>query len=71
MIPPLVRPKRKNPLLRTRLPLLVLIGAADDWTPAAPCSELIADAKAKGHDFLIERAGSHASTARHMSVTGG
>jgi cyclic pyranopterin phosphate synthase len=27
--------------------------------------------KPKGHDFLIDRAGSHASTARHMSVTGG
>ena len=27
--------------------------------------------KPKGHDFLIERTGSHASTARHMSVTGG
>jgi cyclic pyranopterin phosphate synthase len=27
--------------------------------------------KPKGHDFVIERAGSHASTARHMSVTGG
>ena len=27
--------------------------------------------KPKGHDFLIERTGSHASTGRHMSVTGG
>jgi cyclic pyranopterin phosphate synthase len=27
--------------------------------------------KPKGHDFVIERAGSYASTARHMSVTGG
>ena len=27
--------------------------------------------KPKGHDFLIERQGSHASTGRHMSVTGG
>jgi cyclic pyranopterin phosphate synthase len=27
--------------------------------------------KPKGHDFVIERAGAHASTARHMSVTGG
>ena len=27
--------------------------------------------KPKGHDFLIERAGSHASVGRHMSVTGG
>ena len=27
--------------------------------------------KPKGHDFLIERAGSHSSASRHMSVTGG
>jgi cyclic pyranopterin phosphate synthase len=27
--------------------------------------------KPKGHDFLIDRSGSHASTRRHMSVTGG
>ena len=27
--------------------------------------------KPKGHDFLIDRSGSHASTQRHMSVTGG
>ncbi|MGD1039088.1 MAG: GTP 3',8-cyclase MoaA [Roseiarcus sp.] len=27
--------------------------------------------KPKGHDFVIERAGAHASTGRHMSVTGG
>jgi GTP 3',8-cyclase len=27
--------------------------------------------KPKGHDFLIERGASHASTRRHMSVTGG
>ena len=27
--------------------------------------------KPKGHDFLIERTGAHASTKRHMSVTGG
>jgi cyclic pyranopterin phosphate synthase len=27
--------------------------------------------KPKGHDFLIERTQSHASTRRHMSVTGG
>ena len=38
---------------RTRLPLLVLIGAADDWTPAAPCSDLIADAKASGEPAEI------------------
>jgi dienelactone hydrolase len=38
---------------RTRLPLLVLIGAADDWTPAAPCSDLVADARAKNQPAEI------------------
>ena len=27
--------------------------------------------KPKGHDFIVARAGSHASTSRHMSATGG
>lgn len=31
-----------------RMPLLLLIGAADDWTPAAPCRELAAQARARG-----------------------
>jgi dienelactone hydrolase len=38
---------------RTRLPLMVLIGAIDDWTPAAPCAALVADAKAKGEPAEI------------------
>ena len=38
---------------RTRLPLLVLIGAIDDWTPAEPCAALVADAKAKGEPAEI------------------
>ena len=33
---------------QTRLPLLVLIGAADDWTPAKPCSELVDAARNSG-----------------------
>jgi cyclic pyranopterin phosphate synthase len=54
--------------------------AADLRTPLrrsesdAPLEEAIRAAirrKPKGHDFLIERAQSHASTRRHMSVTGG
>ena len=35
-------------LWRTRMPLLVLIGAADDWTAALPCVDLIAAAKTSG-----------------------
>jgi len=33
---------------KTRMPLLVLIGAADDWTSAQPCVDLVARAKADG-----------------------
>jgi dienelactone hydrolase len=32
----------------TSIPLLVLQGAADNWTPAAPCEAFIAGAKARG-----------------------
>jgi dienelactone hydrolase len=32
----------------TAIPLLVLFGEADNWTPSAPCAELIAAAKARG-----------------------
>lgn len=38
---------------KSRLPLLVLIGAADDWTPAQPCLDLIAAAKAEGENVDI------------------
>jgi len=33
---------------KTRMQLLILIGAADDWTAAQPCVDLIAAAKAAG-----------------------
>jgi dienelactone hydrolase len=33
---------------KTRLPLLILIGQADDWTAAAPCVDLSRNAKANG-----------------------
>jgi dienelactone hydrolase len=36
-----------------RLPLMILIGAADDWTPAAPCEALAASAKAVGEPVSI------------------
>ncbi|HEY8006884.1 MAG TPA: dienelactone hydrolase family protein [Methylocella sp.] len=37
----------------SRMPLLVLIGADDDWTPAAPCADLAAKAKAQGEKVDI------------------
>ena len=36
-----------------RLPLLILIGAADDWTPAAPCESLASTAKAAAEPVSI------------------
>jgi dienelactone hydrolase len=38
---------------RSRVPLLILIGAADDWTPAAPCRDLAAAARAQGEPVEI------------------
>jgi dienelactone hydrolase len=37
-----------------RLPLLILIGAADDWTPAAPCQSLAANAAAEREPVSME-----------------
>jgi dienelactone hydrolase len=34
-------------------PLLVLIGAADDWTPAAKCAEMVNAMKSRGADAAI------------------
>ena len=42
---------------------------ADDLLDSAIRAAILR--KPKGHDFLIDRSGSHASTGRHMSVTGG
>jgi len=38
---------------RTRLPLLILIGAADDWTAAAPCDDLAKQSAAAGSQVSI------------------
>lgn len=37
----------------SRIPLLILIGEADDWTAAAPCHDLATAAKAAGEDVQI------------------
>jgi dienelactone hydrolase len=36
-----------------RVPLTILIGASDDWTPAAPCVDLGAAAKAAGESVEV------------------
>jgi dienelactone hydrolase len=36
-----------------RLPLLILIGESDTWTPAEPCKQLVASAKAAGSQVDI------------------
>ena len=38
---------------RARLPLLILIGGADDWTPASPCRDLAAAGAAAGDRVAI------------------
>jgi dienelactone hydrolase len=37
----------------TRLPLMILIGAADDWTPATPCKSLVETAGAANEPVSI------------------
>jgi dienelactone hydrolase len=38
----------------SRIPLLILIGEADDWTPAAPCKALVEEASAHGEPVQIK-----------------
>ena len=49
------RLQAESPGFESRLPALVLIGEADDWTPAAPCDRLVKSAKARGEtmDLVI------------------
>ncbi|MCU0884571.1 MAG: dienelactone hydrolase family protein [Beijerinckiaceae bacterium] len=42
------RGQAESSSFRTRLPLLIMIGEADDWTPAAPCKALAEAARARG-----------------------
>jgi dienelactone hydrolase len=37
----------------TRIPVLILIGQADDWTPAAACEQMIAGARGRSAAALI------------------
>lgn len=39
---------------RVSAPVRIHTGAADDWTPAAPCAELAASLKASGQDVAIK-----------------
>jgi len=39
---------------RSRLPLLILIGEADDWTPAEPCKILAQEAMVRGEAVRIK-----------------
>jgi len=36
-----------------RVPILILNGAADDWTPAAPCEQIVAAAQGRGAEAAI------------------
>lgn len=48
------RAQVESPGFSTRMPLLILIGEADDWTPAAPCQALAAAASARGEAVDIK-----------------
>jgi len=45
---PACRVQSESPSFAARMPLLVLMGDADDWTPAAPCSYLAKAARMRG-----------------------
>ncbi len=48
------RIQAESPNFQTRMPLLILIGEADDWTPAAPCKQLAQAASARGEAVDIK-----------------
>jgi dienelactone hydrolase len=43
----------ENPQWRARIPLQIEMGAADDWTPAAPCEALVKRRQAAGDPIAI------------------
>jgi dienelactone hydrolase len=47
--------EKRAAALSTRVPLLMLLGSADDWTPPAPCRQLAAAQQAKGHGDVTLR----------------
>lgn len=50
---PACRLQSESPSFSARLPLLILMGDADDWTPAAPCGYLAKAAQARGEHVGI------------------
>lgn len=48
------RGQSESPNFRARLPLLILMGEADDWTPAAPCVTLARSAALRGEQVEIK-----------------
>ncbi len=48
------RSQSESSSFRARLPLLILMGEADDWTPPAPCRLLAASAAARGEAVDIK-----------------
>ena len=56
---------RAKPPYQAYAPLLILIGEADDWTPAAPCVHLAATAKEQGAPVeVVTYTGAHHSFDR-------
>ena len=55
----------------TKVPLLVLSGAADTWTPLAPCEEFLKGAKARGNpvELKIYANAAHAFDAPNLPRT--
>jgi dienelactone hydrolase len=43
-----------GPAFRPYAPLYILVGALDDWTPAAPCTEIVERARAAGAPIAIK-----------------
>lgn len=47
------RAQAESPGFEARLPALLLVGEADDWTPVAPCDRLVKGAKGRGEPMDI------------------